>query len=43
VEQYQYLWLIPQALQKIWLAFVEDALLRGTVNLPRGAARTLAA
>lgn len=43
IEQFQYLQLVPQALQRIWEWFVADALLRGSVALPRGASRTVAA
>lgn len=43
VEQFQHLQLSPQMLQPIWMAWLRDGLLRGTITLPRGAARTVEA
>lgn len=43
VEQFQHLQLSVQMLQPIWVAWLRDGLLRGTISLPRGAARTVEA
>ncbi len=43
IEQRQYHTLEPQMLQPVWEWFVADALLHGSVALPRGAARTVEA
>lgn len=43
IEQFQHLELVPQLLQPVWEAWLRDGLLRGTITLPRGAARTVEA
>jgi len=43
VEQFQHLQLSVQMLQPIWIAWLRDGLLRGSISLPRGAARTVEA
>ena len=43
IEQFQYLELVPQFLRPVWLAWLSDGLLRGTIVLPRGSARTVEA
>ena len=42
IEQFQFLKMVPQMLDPIWAWFATDALLFGTVTLPRGASRALA-
>ena len=43
IEQFQHLELVPQFLRPVWLAWLRDGLLRGTITLPRGSARTVEA
>lgn len=43
VEQFQHLQLTVQMLEPIWLAWLRDGLLRGSITLPRGAPRTVEA
>lgn len=42
VNQHQQFWIVPQFCDPVWEAALADALLRGDVALPRGAARTVA-
>jgi len=43
IEQFQHLQLSVQMLQPVWIAWLRDGLLRGTIVLPRGAPRTVEA
>ncbi len=43
IEQFQHLQLSVQMLQPIWIAWLRDGLIRGTITLPRGAPRTVEA
>lgn len=43
IEQWQHLLLSVQMLWPVWVWWLQDALLRGTISLPRGAPRTVEA
>ncbi len=43
IEQFQFLELVPMFLRPVWLAWLRDGLLHGTIVLPRGSPRTVEA